>query len=161
MMLKAAVLSPCRTWRYRLERQWDTGKPTSLFIMLNPSTADGRIDDPTIRRCIAFARGWGMGRLIVCNLFAFRSTDPRALLVAPDPVGPDNDAHIASAAQSVGAGGIIVCAWGASGSSRDISHLVPNELYCLGVTKAGHPRHPLYLRRDTKPQPFATEGEGL
>src|SRR5262249_14212908 len=96
---RAAVISDCGRYRYSLTRRWgDAAEPRALFVMLNPSTADAEQDDPTIRRCIGFAKAWGMGSLEVVNLYALRATDPAALLSAPDPIGPKNDTMITSAA---------------------------------------------------------------
>ncbi|MGH2490439.1 MAG: DUF1643 domain-containing protein [Candidatus Limnocylindria bacterium] len=122
--------------------------------MLNPSTADDGADDPTIRRCMAFAREWGYGGLEVVNLFALRATDPRRLRRSRDPVGRENDAHIQAAAERAVA---MVIAWGAHGPLRDrgsetLEILSPRaQLLALGWTRAGEPRHPLYLRRDVQP----------
>ena len=110
-----AILSPCGRYRYRLER--DLGALTATrgavaFIMLNPSTADATTDDPTIRRCIGYARAWGYARLIVGNAYAWRSTDPAGLWTAgPGPVGPDNDQHLEQIARDAEP---VVCAWGAN-----------------------------------------------
>ncbi len=145
--LKTATLSDCGMYRYRLGRTWDPSEPGVCFVMLNPSTADASIDDPTIRRCIGFARRFGAGWLSVVNLFAFRATDPRALLNAAYPIGPDNDRYIVEAADDCA---MVVCAWGAHGAIggradavRDL--LAPRVMYALGTTKDGHPRHPLYV----------------
>ena len=151
-----AYFSPCRTWRYSLTRALapQTGAGTVAFIGLNPSTADESRDDPTIRRCIGFARGWGFARLEVLNLFAFRATKPTALLAADDPVGPENDTTIADV---LGAVDLVVCAWGAfpnGGRSADVLELVVAP-HCLGVTKSGSPRHPLYVRASADPQPWS------
>ena len=118
--------------------------------MLNPSTADALEDDPTIRRCIGFARDWGFGGIEVVNLFAMRATDPRELDRANDPVGQDNGRYLHRALLR---STLIVLAWGAHGSLRDraaatrrvVSRRRPR---CLGLTRSGEPRHPLYLRRD-------------
>lgn len=146
--------SPCRTWRYSLTRESaPQGHGTVAFIGLNPSTADESRDDPTIRRCTGFARGWGFARLEVLNLFAFRSTKPTALLAADDPVGPENDSTIA---EVLGAADLVVCAWGAfpnGGRSAGVLELVTAP-HCLGVTKNGSPRHPLYVRASADPQPW-------
>jgi hypothetical protein len=122
--------------------------------MLNPSTADECSDDPTIRRCIGFARTWGYGGLEVVNLFALRATDPRALRVSRDPIGGSNDAYLRDAAARAA---VMVIAWGAHGvfrsrSAAALELLSPlARLLALGWTIAGEPRHPLYLRRDVTP----------
>ena len=125
------------------------------FVMLNPSTANAKRDDPTIRRCMGFARAWGFGGVDVVNLFAFRATDPRALREAADPIGPANDRHLRRAVRSAG---LIVLAWGAHEMARDRAARA-RPLFnrpgsrCLGLTQSGEPRHPLYLRRDASPVP--------
>ncbi|MCK5560130.1 MAG: DUF1643 domain-containing protein, partial [Thermoplasmata archaeon] len=127
----------------------------AVFVMLNPSTADADEDDPTIRRCIGFARGWHCGGIQVINLFAYRATNPDELLKVDDPAGPDNLQHIFSTVQDHQ---FVVCAWGTRGvlvgqdekvkrcmeRARDGIHLMS-----LGLTKDGHPKHPLYLSKDT------------
>ena len=144
-----AILSSCKQYRYCLTRTWHTGKGTVLFIMLNPSTANAETDDPTIRRCIGFARKWGFQQLTVGNLFALRATNPQQIKQAIDPVGPENDQHLIK--MSASADGIIT-AWGTRGSylNRDshVLDLLPNTIEHLGLTKQGHPRHPLYVRAD-------------
>ncbi len=145
-----AIFSPDRCYRYALWRRWDQNAPYALFIGLNPSTADEREDDPTIRRCKRFAADWGYGAVYMANLFALRATDPKNMLVHPEPVGIDNDVTLHDLARGAG---VIVCAWGAHGGhmQRD-QHvkglLAAYELKCLGVTKAGKPRHPLYIKAD-------------
>jgi hypothetical protein len=138
-----------------------------VFLGLNPSTADETRDDPTARRCVAFARRWGLGGLILVNLFAFRATDPDVLMKAPDPIGPDNDRwlrHYAARSQR------IVAAWGLHGSFRERDRTVVelrcqrcdgrekrlgDALWCLGYTQDGrHPRHPLYLPKTTRLRRF-------
>jgi hypothetical protein len=145
-------------YRYSLWRQVGDSRSRVLFIMLNPSTADEAKDDPTIRRCAAFARGWGYGRLEVCNLFAYRATDPRKLRCIVDPVGPLNDAMIARAAKRADT---VVVAWGVEGARARRADIVMRMLYssivcCLGTTRDGFPRHPLYVRGDSPPAPFAS-----
>jgi hypothetical protein len=134
-------------YRYLLSRRWGPGAP-ALFVMLNPSTADDTSDDPTIRRCIGFARRWGAPAVEVVNLYALRATRPRDLFAHAAPVGPDNDAAIADAAARAAA---IVVAWGAHGA-RDAARvrcvvglLGARRLACLGTSRGGEPRHPLYL----------------
>ena len=153
---KFAVLSPCGKYRYRLGRMWGRViDPTVLFVMLNPSTADGTQDDPTIRRCVGFAKTWGFGHLLVGNMFAYRSTDPKALraLTVDEATGPENDAHLEHMASIAHK---IVCAWGAPGGTRFPAPLRKHadKLFCLGMTKLGFPRHPLRLRGDTPLQRF-------
>lgn len=153
---RAAVFSPDRKYRYVLRRRFLTGRGTVNFIMLNPSTADETVDDPTIRRCIRFAQTWGYAELVVTNLFAFRATFPTDVWRQDDPVGPINDPELMAAARRAD---LVVAAWGVDGAvhSRE-SHvrwlLRPIVLHHLGLTKGGHPKHPLYLRADTKPQPW-------
>ena len=104
-----AELSECGKYRYSLTRIWDETKPKVMFIMLNPSTADANNDDPTIRRCIGFAKSWGFGGLYVCNLFGFRATNPKELLKVNNPFGDQNIWHTRKLSDEVDT---IVCAWG-------------------------------------------------
>lgn len=156
-----AMFSPCRTYRYALTRRWHTTGPSAVFVMLNPSTADAFVQDPTIRRCVGFARSWGAGGLIVLNVFALRSTDPKALYRHADPVGPANDDVIAETLTG-DVVGPVVAAWGQHGDLNGRGELVAGLLrrhgvtpLCLGLTKAGHPRHPLYVRGATTPVTYA------
>jgi hypothetical protein len=149
---KAARFSDCGTYRYYLSRHWGAGEAL-LFVMLNASTADCYDDDPTVRRCIDFARRQGYDGLGVLNLYGLRSTDPKALLTAPDPVGPDNDDYLRlSLTERVRRGLPVVAAWGVNASPDRVAQvldLVPGvDWRCLGHTKAGAPRHPLYVRGD-------------
>jgi hypothetical protein len=146
---KGATLSPCGLYRYQLWRVWDETRPRLLFIMLNPSTADAEVDDPTIKKCIKYARAWGYGGLEVVNLYALRSTDPNALKGHPNPRGDENDRYIFESACRAGC---IVAAWGqhkAIGArGRYIKRLLAQQgfdLYCLRTTKNGQPWHPLYV----------------
>ena len=116
-LLRRAVLSECGSYRYALTREWADGKCVA-WLMLNPSTADADIDDPTIRRCIGFARQWGYGRLVVVNLFALRATDPRVLVRNADPVGSKNDFYIAKAMKEAQE---VICAWGCQQHLRTIA----------------------------------------
>jgi hypothetical protein len=158
----SATFSRCRRYRYVLERVVASGGITQartvcVFIGLNPSTADERNDDPTIRRCKSFARGWGFDVCRVVNLYAWRATNPRALLGIEDPVGPRNDEWIVGATKDAG---LIVCAWGNRG--REVQADRPDkvvsllkrarrELAALRITGAGAPEHPLYLPKTTTP----------
>lgn len=153
-----AEIGPCGTWRYRLTRSWDSGLPRMCWIMLNPSTADAEQDDPTIRRCIDFTRRWGYGGLVVGNLYALRATDPAQLAAHPDPVGPENNEYLrAMAADSA----MVVCAWGAhpmatrrSAQVRIMLAEAGVQLWCLGTTRSGAPRHPLYVPASTALVPW-------
>jgi hypothetical protein len=151
-MRTTAVISSCGKYRYYLGRCWDNKLPVLSFIMLNPSTADAEIDDHTIRRCIGFAKLNGFGGIAVVNLFAFRATEPSELYLTPDPFGPDNVEHLKDILFFSNQGKTkIVAAWGAHKAVADfkaLSQLRGAPLYCLGKTKDGHPRHPLYVRAD-------------
>lgn len=159
--LGSAVLSDCERYRYSLTRRWADG-PTAVALMLNPSTADALSDDPTIRRLAGkngFARHWGCGALLVVNLYAWRATDPTELWTADDPVGPENDAHLCAAATiAADTGGPLVGAWGANAKPDRIAAVLAlpgmDQLTALAVTKAGQPRHPLYLKAELTPQPW-------
>ena len=154
-MIRSAVFSSCRTWRYTLDRHWNGLRPrrTVLFVLLNPSTADETHDDPTNRRGIKFAERWGYNGCVFVNLFAVRTPDPRKMMQAQDPIGPDNDTWIlrrASEAQK------IVYAWGAHGAHlgralRVGTMLASCETYHLRRTKSGEPGHILYLPANCKP----------
>src|SRR5438128_11131670 len=114
-VIGGATFSRDRRYRYRLWRRWDRSRAVVAFVMLSPSTADAMHDDPTIRRCVGFARAWGCGGVDVVNLFALRATDPRALRKAADPIGPANERHLRRA---VRAAGLVVLAWGAHAMAR-------------------------------------------
>lgn len=149
-----ADFSSCRTWRYTLGRVWDKSLPRLLFILLNPSTADEQHDDPTNRRGIGFAQSWGYGSVVFVNLFAFRTSKPSEMKRAIDPVGPENDRYIRE--QAVLANRVIA-AWGVHGNYRRRDRVVRrmvDNMFCLGLTKDGHPKHPLYVTRDTWPIAF-------
>lgn len=144
-------------YRYLLWREWDDEKPTCVFIMLNPSTADATTNDPTIRRAISFAERFGFGRFEAVNLFAYRVTDSSVLAKVRNPVGKENDQCILEA---VARNDQCFVAWGNLGllrqRSKDVLAMLPRdlELRCLGVTKAGEPKHPLYLPNTTEARPF-------
>jgi len=153
-LMSEAIFDPTRTYRYRLTRLWGTlleDKGTITWIMLNPSTADEFQDDPTIRRCIGFSKQWGFSRLIITNLYGLRSTDPKQLLLSSNPIGDDNLYHIKKAVEE---SQFIMAAWGAFqlGIPQSILPTLKNlELHCLGTTKSGQPKHPLYIKADTNP----------
>ena len=147
-----AEFSSCNTYRYVLTRKLESHlrwvKPC-LFIMLNPSTADAFQDDPTIRRCIGFARREGCTDLTVVNLFALRSTDPKKLFDHKEPIGPLNDQKICEQIEKHWMG-LTVAAWGAHPMALERAETLSryDHIKCLGKTKNGSPSHPLYLKRD-------------
>lgn len=148
-----AVISDCGKYRYLLRRTWDHGRMRALFVMLNPSTADAEIDDPTIRSCARLCRSWGHGSFEVVNLFGWRATDPKELAGAADPVGPRND-RIAEAA--ISRCDVTICAWGAhTMAEKRVDAMVSligdhrPAAFCLGKTKKGAPKHPLYIKTGT------------
>jgi hypothetical protein len=170
----AAMFDPERRFRYLLLRQWDHDRPPLVFLMLNPSTADAFRVDPTVQRCVNRARAHGYGGAVVLNIFALRSTDPRALLLHDDPQGPLNDEIIRrtvgalmAATRCADVPPMVVCAWGSWGAkvgngggrpgpsraSRGnavlaLLHEHRPALHCLAVNADGSPRHPLYVRSD-------------
>lgn len=141
-------MDPTGAYRYSLLREWgDSGRV--LFVMLNPSTADGEKDDPTIRRCMGFASDAGFGGMSVVNLYGWRATDPKKLNEVEDPIGQGNDTAIVEEAARAD---IVVVAWGAVANNRFrmkqvLELLMPRRILCLGVTKEGAPRHPLYVEK--------------
>ena len=149
-IVSGAEISECEKYRYALWRVWEEYATTVVFIGLNPSTADATLDDPTIRRCVGFAKKWGFGGIYMLNLFAYRATNPKELLSVDDPVGPKNndtlnDYHT----------GLTIACWGNHGTLKNrntevIKLLGANTIHCLGITKGGHPKHPLYLPKSTE-----------
>lgn len=158
-----AVFSDCERYRYLLWRDWSglaMRVGSVLFVMLNPSTADELVLDPTLTRCQGFAKRFGYSRFEVVNLFALRSTDPDGLHHEADPVGPDNDRIIT---ERISEAMVVVVGWGAfpmaAERAKRVRELAQGKpLYCLGVTKAGWPRHPLYLRADAELRPWTMPG---
>lgn len=155
-MLCDAGFSPDRGYRYWLTRNWSVGPLTHPLVVigLNPSTADEKTDDPTIRRCIGYGKLWGHDGLVMLNLFAIRGTDPEILRRPGDMVGPDNDRTLLDSCESR----FVLAAWGDWGRIQNRAACVREmldqhgvRLHCLGTNKSGHPKHPLYLRRDAKP----------
>lgn len=160
-MRRAAALSACGRYRYDLSRSWAEGARVA-FVGLNPSTADAEVDDPTIRRCVGFARAWGFGALRMVNLFAWRATDPRELALADDPVGVGNDAILRELRETCT---LVVAAWGAHRMALERAATVVSllgDFTVLGLTAAGHPRHPLYMRASCRPlDPLTLQAVGL
>jgi hypothetical protein len=142
-------------YRYTLTRTWDSSAEPLVFILLNPSTADASQNDPTIRRCIGFAKRWGFGGIVVVNLYAYRARNPRDMLAADDPVGTDNDRIIAEVVD----GNTVVAAWGTNARHErvaEVLELIPRtkRLLALEITKYGHPRYPLYVLGEAQPLPW-------
>lgn len=128
-------------YRYTLTRIWDRALPMITFVLLNPSTADSGQLDPTLRRCVRFAKREEYGGMVILNLYAFRTKDPKVMMAATDPVGPDNDRMLADVT------GTVVAGWGTNADPARVARaltLLP-RLHALGVTKDGHPQHPLYV----------------
>lgn len=162
-----AEFSPCRVWRYTLHREWADGDGVA-FLMFNPSVADERIDDPTIRKCRGFAHRWGYGRMTIVNLFAIRGTDPRIVRRVDDPVGPMNNYHIVKALEGCTE---VIFAWGCGGHMkgktadrpREVIALLEDRCFslpvkCLGYSADGSPRHPLMLSYDTPREDYVIGG---
>lgn len=161
-----AEFSACGSYRYALWRIWDESQPAVMWIGLNPSTADETQDDPTIRRCKAFAAAWGYGGIYMLNLFAFRATQPKVMMQAGDPIGPANYSRIAEYHEVAG---LTVACWGTHGGFQDqdvcVSRLdrvgphaktryVGDDLWCLKMTKDGFPQHPLYVPANVERKRF-------
>ncbi len=145
---KSAVFSPCRKYRYSLTRSWNSAEGYVLFIGLNPSIADEIIDDPTLIRCINFAKDWGYGGLIMVNLFAYMSTHPKDLKKAKLPIGKNNNKHILKNHQK---SQLTIAAWGNDGHflkrDKEVLEIINNPM-CLNINKSGQPAHPLYQKKD-------------
>ncbi|MAV33425.1 MAG: hypothetical protein CMQ02_08330 [Gammaproteobacteria bacterium] len=153
-MMRTANFSACRKYRYSLKRVWNRQSPFVLFIGLNPSTADEINDDPTLTRCMDYAKRWGYGGVCVANLFAYRATKPTDMLRVNDPIGIDNNSWLKKLSK---AAGLTVVAWGNHGKHLNRSHDVQNflqDLHCLKYNLSGEPSHPLYLKSTLKPRIF-------
>lgn len=151
MMEKGAQFSNCRKYRYALWRTWKPGNGHVLFIGLNPSTADEKKDDPTIRRCIGFAKDWGFGGINMLNIFAFRATNPKELMKAKEPIGEINNYYLSMYCDPIG---LNVACWGTWGfylnRGREVLDLLGIDCFhCFGLTKNIQPRHPLYIKKGT------------
>lgn len=153
----SAIFDSTEQYRYSLKRTWEKGDNLCNFIMLNPSTATKSTDDRTIHKCQVFAGNWGYNGIIVTNLFALRSSDPRLLYKAMEPVGSSNDDYIQLAAKE---SNLIICAWGNHGLFRKrgdkIRQLLSSyDKKCFDITKLGQPKHPLYVLLNEELKPYA------
>lgn len=153
-----AVYSDCETYRYSLTRIWDPNGRKVMFVMLNPSKATEVQNDPTIERCERRARALGFGGFRATNIFAIRATDPRVMRAAEDPEGPDNTDAILTGADWADK---VICAWGTHGAHRDQGARIEAALratgialFHLGLSKHGHPKHPLYISYSQQPLPW-------
>jgi len=158
-VIKTAIISPCGHYRYLLTRHWDADLPVIAFVGLNPSTADARQDDNTIRRCIAFARAWGYGSLQMINLFAYRATDPEQMMRQDNPIGPDNMKYVHRIVETAD---MVVAAWGVHGhltaqemSFMSLANKANRVIHCMGYTKHGAPKHPCRLPNGLMLEPFS------
>lgn len=153
----AEIGGPDNEYRYALWRRWGKGKGYAMFIGLNPSTADDKVDDPTIRRCMSFAESWGYDGLCMANLFAYRTKSPSEMKQADDPVGPETDKWLKKLAKKAG---VVVAAWGVHGQflqrDQEVQAMI-QPLHYLRLTKRGYPGHPLYLPKTLVPQPWMEE----
>lgn len=155
-MIRAAEVSDCKQYRYSLRRVWEPNKPKVMFVCLNPSTADGVLDDPTIRKCVCFAKAWGYGGLYMGNLFSYRTKSPTELYSVIDPIGPDTDYWLSTLSKDAS---LIVAAWGNHGSYLDRSEQVRklfSQLSYIKMNKSGEPAHPLYLPGEHRPVRWVT-----
>jgi hypothetical protein len=151
---KDAAFSPCRRYRYALWRTWNKNKPGVLFIGLNPSTADETNDDPTLKRCISYAKAWGYGSVCIANLFAYRATKPKDLLARKRVIGKDNNHWLIKLASEAD---LVVAAWGNHGQYQHRASQVKamlRPLHFLKLTQQDQPSHPLYLKADLTPHLF-------
>jgi len=149
-----ARFSRCKSYRYSLSRSWIGGSGKAVFIGLNPSTADQRDDDPTIRRCVGFARAWGYDSMEIVNLFAFCASKPEDLKLAAEPIGRNNDRWIAAA---IGEAALAIACWGNHGELQRRSDKIRKRypgLLCLGINATGMPKHPLYIKAAQTPFAF-------
>jgi hypothetical protein len=162
-VIKKAKISACGQYRYWLSRKWDEGAESLVFIMLNPSTADDKIDDPTIKKCMKFAKNFGFGGILVLNLFSFRATNPADMKKCQDPIGPETGSYYRDIFAFSPISPKVICAWGTNGGFMDRDKYVMAILrsFCIApsalrVTKNEFPEHPLYIPDNTIP--FLYEG---
>lgn len=155
-MIKDAILDKERKYRYMLKRQWGECNNNFInFVLLNPSTANETVEDPTIKACIKFSQNFGYDGFYVTNLFAFRTKSPNVLKKSEDPIGDENDKYIKEYARK---SKLVVIAWGNHGNFLNRNNEVLKILseiktpHCLAVTNLGNPKHPLYIKRNTNTQ---------
>lgn len=152
-ILNGAIISPCGKYRFRLWRIWDPSKPLVFWVLHNPSTADAKADDPTVRRCIAFAKAWGYGGIYIGNIYPFRSTDPKALLAVSREERLNEAENCLHMREMYDRCQLRILAHGLT-IDKPNPYLISGDFHCLSITKGGYPGHPLYLRSDLQPQPF-------
>ena len=166
-MSGTVTISTDEQYRYDLTRAWSPANRKITWVMLNPSTADAEQDDPTIRRCIGFSQMWGYGGMTIVNLYAYRTTDPKELLSVENPAGPENHETIL---RRLSESELVVAAWGAFARKialegrpnvESLCHRLDVPLRCLGTTKTGAPRHPLYVKGITPLEPFGPFAEDM
>ncbi|MFF7764272.1 DUF1643 domain-containing protein [Streptomyces griseorubiginosus] len=160
---RAATLSPCGDYRYLLIREWGSSSRTAVFVLLNPSTADAERDDATTRRCINYAQDWDCGSMWIVNLYAWRARHPANLWETPDPIGPQNDHYLATAAAvAADSGGPLVAGWGTEARPDRVSAILNlpglERLSALALTQSGQPHHPLRLDQTLTPMPWNPPG---
>lgn len=154
-----AEISECGLYRYHLWRIWEESLPVMVLVMQNPSTADARKDDPTIRKCVTIAKNNGFGGISVRNVFALRATDEKEVVKHPSPIGPMNEQCLLDCRNSFLLSRLVV-AWGNRLGVHNIAYRIASNIcvaqqaYCLGTNKNGDPKHPLFLRGDTKLFPW-------
>ena len=156
-MIKDAIISSDDKYRYMLSRIWDKSKSKVMIIGLNPSMADASQDDPTIRKCIKYAKSWGYGGVYMLNLFAFRTPKPKVMFVADEPIGIENDKYLMDYSLKCDK---VVCAWGNDGNYKNRSSEAKSKLsnlHYLMLNNSGEPAHPLYLKPELTPVRFSCE----
>jgi len=158
-MIKDAIISSDDKYRYVLSRIWDESKSKVMIIGLNPSTADASYDDPTIRKCIKYAKSWGYGGIYMLNLFAFRASKPKIMFSVDEPIGVENNQYLMDYSLKCDK---VVCAWGSDGNYKNRSSEIKSKLsnlHYLARNKSGEPSHPLYLKPELTPIRFNSEAE--
>ncbi len=154
MIKSDAIFSEDNIHRYALIHEWELDRPSLMIISLNPSAEDGELNNPTIRRCIGFAKRWGFGRLFITNLFSFKTSSPKDLFNSENPIGNKNDYWLKKLSKKVDK---VVLAYGNHGKFKnrheEILKII-HDPYCIKKSKTGMPMHPLYLKYTEEPIRF-------